>query len=150
MRAPKLMTTLREQLLQAGLVTAEQAEKAENKVNGANGKARRSKRGGKTRVKVDGRTVEIDDPKKLEVLKAVEKFKLRDDYAGEIPFSFTLRGNAKIRKMLVDIPTAAKLGSGELAIVENGTEQDHVIVTSEAVASIRAVDPDAVRFHSGS
>lgn len=138
------MTTLREQLLQAGLVTAEQAEKAEEPQRN---KSRRSKRGGKAR-RPDGlgRDVDLEDPKKLEVMRAIEQHRVRDSVEGEIAFNFTIRGGAKIRKLFVDIPTAAKLGSGALAIVENGNDQDHVIVTREAVAPIRAVDPDAVRF----
>ena len=146
MEARERMTTLRDQLLQAGWVTAEQAEKAEDQTT--RGKSRRSKRGGKGRNKAAsaGRDVDLEDPKRLEVMKAIERHRLRDDYAGEIAFNFTLRGDARIRKMLVNVPTAARLGSGELAIVENGNEQEHVIVTKEAVAPIRAVDPDAIRF----
>jgi uncharacterized protein YaiL (DUF2058 family) len=144
------MPTLREQLLQAGLVSAEQAQKAEDP---GRGKSRRSKRGGRGRNKTTdaaGREVDLEDPKKLEVMKAIERHRLRESFEGDIPFNFTVRGDAKIRKMFVDVPTAAKLGSGALAIVENGSAQDHVIVEREAVAAIRAVDPDAVRFHAGS
>lgn len=143
------MTTIREQLLQAGLVTAEQAEKASEPQRS---KSRRSKRSGRGRAKTDalGRDVDLEDPKKLEVMKAIERHRLREEHAGDIAFNFTVRGDAKIRKIFVDVPTAARLGAGSLAIVENGSESEHVIVTSEAVPAIRAVDPDAVRFHTGS
>ncbi len=139
------MPTLREQLLQAGLVTAEQAKKADDSPRTKN---RRSRRGGKVKSP-DGveREPEVSDPKRLAVLQAVEAHRLREDHHGEIAFNFTIRGDAKIRKLYVNIPTAARLGAGDLAIVENGSEQDHVIVTREAVAAIRAADPAAVRFH---
>ena len=145
------MPTLREQLLQAGLVSPEQAEKAEEKVANK-GKTRRSKRGGRGRNKATAeRSVDLEDPKRLEVMQAIEQHKLReDDYSGEIAFNFTTRGDAKIRKLFVNVRTAAKLGAGELAIVENGGEKEHIIVTKDAVARIKAVDPDAVRFHTGS
>lgn len=145
------MPTLREQLLQAGLVTAEQAEKSEEK-NSNKSKSRRSKRGGRGRSKNPlERSVDLEDPRRLQVMQAIEEHKLReDDYTGEIAFNFTTRGDTKIRKLFVNVKTAAKLGAGELAIVENGGEQEHIIVNKEAVDRIRAVDPDAVRFHTGS
>lgn len=142
------MQTLREQLLQAGLVTAEQAEKADDKTPA---KSRRSRRSGRGRAKTGvDRAVDLEDPKRLAIMKAIEQHRLRDDHEGEIAFNFTTRGDIKIRKLFVNVRTAARLGAGELAIVENGNAQDHIIVTKEAVAPIRAVDPDAVRFHTGS
>ncbi|MBX2810807.1 MAG: DUF2058 domain-containing protein [Myxococcales bacterium] len=145
------MPTLREQLLQAGLVSAEQAEKAEERASNK-GKARRSKRGGRGRGKaVSDRPTEVEDPKRLEIMRAIEQHKLReDDYTGEIAFNFTTRGDTKIRKLFVNVKTAAKLGAGELAIVENGGAKDHIIVRKDAVDPIKAVDPDAIRFHTGS
>lgn len=146
------MPTLREQLLQAGLVSAEQAEKAEERAANK-GKARRSKRGGRGRGKAPSEraATEVEDPKRLEVMRAIEQHKLReDDYSGEIAFNFTTRGDTKIRKLFVNVKTAAKLGAGELAIVEHSGSKEHIIVTRDAVDRIKAVDPDAVRFHQGS
>lgn len=138
------MSTLREQLLQQGLVSAEQAERADEK--NAKNKSRRSKRGGRGRGKPG------DDPKRQAMMQALDEHRLAEsDYAGDIAFKFTSRGDSKIRKLLVNPKTAVRLGSGELAIVESGLEPiDHIIVVRDAVGAVRAVDPEAIRFLSQS
>ncbi|MEL6183663.1 MAG: hypothetical protein AAFU79_03495, partial [Myxococcota bacterium] len=71
------MSTLREQLLQQGLVSAEQAERADEK--NAKSKSRRSKRGGRGRGKPG------DDPKRQAMIKAIDEHRLSEaDYAGDI------------------------------------------------------------------
>lgn len=134
------MQSIAEQLLRQNLVTAEQAEKAEDR----RPKARRSRRGGKGRAKGEG-----EDPKRAAAAKALETHTLpEEEFIGEIPFAFTRR-NKRADELKVNIPTAARLGSGEYAIVERNKDE-HVIVKREAVAAILAADPDAVRYHAAS
>ena len=54
--------------------------------------------------------------------------------------------SGRVRKIFVNKVTSEGLEAGRLAIVEDGEAGRHVIVASAAVAAIREVDADAVRF----
>lgn len=133
------MPSIAEQLLRQNLVTAEQAEKAEDR----RPRSRRSRRGGKGRGKGEG-----EDPKRLALTKAIEAHRLEEDAAGDIAFAFTTRSR-KQAEMRVSIPTAARLGNGEYAIVERAKDE-HVLVHADAVPAIRSADAEAIRYFTGS
>lgn len=127
------MQSIAEQLLRQNLVTAEQAEKADG-----NRKVRRRRSAKKQKPG--------PDPKRVAASAAIESHRLTEDFSGEIRFAFTHRDRKKA-ELLVNIPTAARLGTGEFAIVEH--KDGHVIVRKEAVTTIREADPEAVRYHAG-
>jgi uncharacterized protein YaiL (DUF2058 family) len=132
------MHSLRDHLLKAGLVTKEQAAKAEAEKNGKKKKRRPPKK---------PRMIDLSDPQRLKIQQAIESHKIRKETSGEIAFNFTLR-DGRIRKMFVSKETQAGLVSGNLAIVENGEAESHIIVSSQALSVINDVDRDAVRFHN--
>lgn len=148
------MQSLRDQLLKAGLVTQEQASKAAADAN----RPRRKKRRNRSR-KPEGsplsknaaagtaRVVELSESSRLELFQAIERHRVRGETRGEMEHYFTLR-DGRVRKMFVSKEISGGLQSGRLAIVENGEQERHIIVSSEAVPSIADIDPDAVRFHN--
>jgi uncharacterized protein YaiL (DUF2058 family) len=174
------MQSLRDQLMKAGLVTREQADKAEaagkrGPRRGGGGSRERGERreGGapgaapaeaqaaptaprppprpqaKKGAEKPVRLLDLSDPSRLRILQAIEANRVREETQGEEQFFFPLR-DGRLRKLFVNAETVARLESGGLAIVENGEAEKHVLVLSEAVAAIRAVDPEAVRFHNAS
>jgi uncharacterized protein YaiL (DUF2058 family) len=155
------MHSLRDHLLKAGLVTKEQAAKAESEKNGKKKKRRPPKKNGhdsqgtsssngsngKPKTHVPNRMLDLSDPQRLKIQQAIESHKVRGDTKGEIAFNFTLR-DGRIRKMFVSKEMQAGLENGNLAIVENGEAESHIIVSSQALTVINDVDRDAVRFHN--
>jgi uncharacterized protein YaiL (DUF2058 family) len=157
------MQSLRDKLLEAGLVTREQVDRSKAAGNkrgpggGARGGAkaapevpRSPPRSKEQRLKERPvRVLDLSDPARLGVLQAIEAHRLREDTLGDEPFCFTLR-DGRIRKLFVSPATVARLEAGALAIVENGADDHHLLVHAAAVEPIRAIDPEAVRFHNGS
>src|SRR5688500_6499956 len=133
------MHSLRDHLLKAGLVTKELAAKAEAEKSGKKKKRRPPKKNGhdngKPKTHVPNRMLDLSDPQRLKIQQAIESHKVRGDTKGEIAFNFTLR-DGRIRKMFVSKEMQAGLGSGNLAIVENGEAESHIIVSSQALAQI--------------
>lgn len=95
------------------------------------------------------RLLDLSDPARLRILQAIESNRVREETRGEEQFFFPLR-DGRVRKLFVNGETLARLEAGQLAIVENGDLEQHTLVRAEAVADIRAVDPEAVRFHNES
>ncbi|MBK8011243.1 MAG: DUF2058 family protein [Deltaproteobacteria bacterium] len=168
------MQNLRDQLLKAGLVTREQADKAAHDKTRGRGPRRGGGKGGDPRnasgvgagagaaaasgsrphAKGPGRSVgaqpvnrmlDLTDPARLQVFQAIERHRVRDEVSGDLVFHFTLR-DGRIRKMFVCDEVSKGLESGALAIVENGSVDDHIVVRREAIEAIGAVDREAVRF----
>jgi uncharacterized protein YaiL (DUF2058 family) len=155
------MQNLREQLLKAGLITEEQisdadarAEKEQAKKKRAPGKPRREEKKEPDRPKLSkkqlmkqplNRMLDLSDPRLLKIFQAIEEHRLREDAKGEMPFHFTLR-DGHVRKIMLTEQVVRALEKGELAIVESGEKDRHVIVRAEAVPIIREADADAVRF----
>lgn len=94
------------------------------------------------------RMLDLSDPNMLKIFQAIEEHRVREETKGDIPFHFTLR-DGHVRKIFVKKQIFEGLESGRLAIVESGEQNRHVIVQAEAVAPIREVDPEAVRFANG-
>lgn len=148
------MHSLRDHLLKAGLVTQEQVTRVEEQKNGRRKKRRGKKTGAKAAPnKTDAkkqpvnRMVDLSDPKRLEIAQAIEAHKVRGETSGEVQFHFALR-DGRVRKMFISEEMQSGLEKGQLAIVENGDVDAHVIVASEALPAITAVDAEAVRFHN--
>lgn len=143
------MQNLRDQLLKAGLVTEEQVTKAEAQARPRPKKKPKKPRSAPTRREVAAqpvnRMVDTSDPVRLEILQAVEEHRVRGNTRGDVEFYFSLR-DGRVRKLFVSPQISGGLASGRLAIVENGAPDTHIIVSSEAVAAIRAADANAVRF----
>ncbi len=162
------MQNLREQLLKAGLVTKEQVDRSQTKPK------RKKKSGNKTRrgqnpssdkvpQRMPGaskhpsskdsahqpvnRMLDVSNPKTLEIIRAIEEHRIREQTEGDRRFHFTLR-DGRVRKLFVNDLVAQGLESGNFPIVENGAADQHIIVSSEAVAAIRDADSAAVRFHN--
>lgn len=127
------MQSIAEQLLRQNLVTAEQAERAEDKKP----RARRARR-----KKKDG-----EDQKRAAASQAIETHTVTGELEGEIRFAFTRR-NKKQDHLMVNVPTAARLGSGQYAIVE-GPDGQALIVGKEAVPAIQADEPERIRYFTG-
>lgn len=113
-------------------------------------------RGSRPSAKPPGRTaanqpinrmVDLSDPGRLTVFQAIERHRLRDEVSGDLVFHFTLR-DGRVRKMFVCDQVSKGLESGALAIVENGSADEHIVVHREAIEAIGAIDREAVRFHN--
>lgn len=91
------------------------------------------------------RMIDLSDPGVLKIFQAIEAHRVAGSVKGDMPFHFSLR-DGRVRKIFVTKEIEEALGSGRLAIVENGEPEKHVIVASDAVPIIREVDPEAVRF----
>ncbi len=150
------MHSLRDHLLKAGLVTKEQVAKAEADKRGHKKKKRRPPKKNDmpsgaqpapARPNEPHRMMDLSDPLRLKLAQAIESHRVRGETRGEIAFNFTLR-DGRIRKMFVSKEMQAGLERGDLAIVENGEVERHIIVSSEALGSIADIDRDAVRFHN--
>ena len=131
------MQNLREKLVSAGLVTANDAAKAE--VN----KDRKSKRR-RSRRRSSFNTPDGANP---EVLKVIESHRVRGDTRGDAEFNFENR-DGTVGKLFVTKDIAHGLAAGRMAVVEFGGPQRHVLVEAAAVDAIRAADPAAIRFSS--
>jgi uncharacterized protein YaiL (DUF2058 family) len=162
------MQSLRDKLLEAGLVTREQADRAaaSGKKGGKRpggerggdrgpprdaapaGEARGPRPQGRKVPERPVRMLDLSDPSRLGVLQAIETHRVREETLGEEQFFFTLR-DGRVRRLFVSPATVARLEAGSLAIVENGEPEKHVLVEAGAVDPIRALDPEAVRFHNG-
>lgn len=164
------MQSLRDQLLQAGLVTKEQVNKADADEH-RKGRRKRSRRrpqadaapkpaeapaaaspqprknGAKLKQQPLNRLMDLSDPDTLRVFQAIDAHRVRNEVEGEVPFYFTLR-DGRVRRLYVSEEVSRGLEGGRFAIVENGEPEQHILVTAEAVSSIRAADPQAVRFHN--
>lgn len=148
------MHSLRDHLLKAGLVTQEQVTRVEEQKNGRRKKRRPPKKNGAgaaprqdPKKQPVNRMLDLSDPKRLEIAQAIEAHKVRGETTGEVPFHFALR-DGRVRKMFVSKEMQSGLENGQLAIVENGDADVHVIVASDALPAITAVDAEAVRFHN--
>ena len=153
------MQNLREQLLQAGLVTKDDCHKADQS-DAKKNRARKAKPRAQpmapsnARLKKDqqprqpaARLVDLSDEAVLAIARAIETYRLREDTRGDVPFHFTMR-DGRVRRLYVSKQVSGGLESGRLAIVENVESHRHIIVSAEAVGYIKEADASAVRFHN--
>lgn len=142
------MQSLRDQLLKAGLVTQEQVTKAETEQTKPTRRRKRSsKKSAGPRPVVPVKMPELSEPNRLALMQAIEEHRVRGDTRGEVEHYFTLR-DGRVRRMYVTKEVYGGLVSGRLAIVEKGEIDRHIIVSAEALAVIRSIDVEAVRFHN--
>jgi uncharacterized protein YaiL (DUF2058 family) len=87
--------------------------------------------------------------KVLQLRQIIDYWKVPADPAGNRRWYFTTRDQT-IKYLYVSGPTAAQLGSGQLAIVEYPEAMDtpYVLIDREAAELIARVDPVYVRFHN--
>lgn len=143
------MQSLRDQLLKAGVVTKEQVTQVEAQKRPRRKKPKSRDNGRSKAGQAPNRMVDLSDPILLQIAQAIETNKVLEPTRGEHAFSFALR-DGRIRKTFVTTATSKRLESGDLAIVENGAPDQHIIVKASAVAAITTADPEAVRFHNPS
>lgn len=170
------MQSLRDQLLKAGLVTAEQAERSANadrKRQGRGGRGGEGRGDGPKPERTPDKAGDKAQDKPADKPKAQPP---RRPNNGPIPRMIDLsdpvrlkilqaieahrfRGDpqgdqpfyftlrdGRVRKLFVNPAVSKELEGGVLAIVENGDADQHIIVAAEAVSAIRDADPEAVRF----
>jgi uncharacterized protein YaiL (DUF2058 family) len=160
------MQNLRDKLLKAGLVSAEQVKKAEEK-----GKPKaRPKPDPKAELEERQRReafaahdAEIAEEHRREAAKVaearkqseraralralVQEHKLRDTF-GEVPFHYVKR-SGKIGKLVLTEEIARLLEGGNAAVVEDPGQPECVVVPGEAASRFYAIDPKAIRFWAG-
>jgi uncharacterized protein YaiL (DUF2058 family) len=141
------MQSLRDKLLQAGLVTAEQAEKSRSKPEAL----KRPPRGpslparvetDKERERRENREL-ADKQKKIRALCDAHEVSER----GEQTFFFRTR-KRELRRLLLKPEQVASLEKGELAVVDrpNGNERPHALVPRDIAEQVLALEPRALRF----
>lgn len=143
------MQSLRDQLLKAGVVTKEQVTQVESQQKPRRKKPKNRDNGRRAARATPNRMVDLTDPVLLQIAQAIETNKVLEPTRGEHAFNFALR-DGRVRKMFVTNAISKRLESGELAIVENGAPDQHIIVKATAVPAITGVDAEAVRFHNPS
>lgn len=163
------MQNLRDQLLKAGLANKQQkqqieTEKRRSRKRQKKGRAeetaqvqqrlaheaRMEAQRAADRERAAVQRAEIDAREKLLRLQNIIAYwQLDEDEIdrADRPWYFTTRDNT-INHLYVSKPTANRLTSGEVAIVEHPEREDmhYVLVEHDAAAHIDPIDPDLVRF----
>ena len=144
------MQSLRDQLLKAGIVTKEQVTQVESQKRPRRKKSKNRDDGrSKAAANQPNRNVDLSDPTLLQIAQAIELHRVKEPTRGDHPFHFSLR-DGRVRKMFITSATQKRLEAGELAIVENGSADEHTIVKAKAIPAVTSADPEAVRFHNPS
>lgn len=171
------LQSLRDKLLQAGLVTEEQAKKAEADEAAAK-RARRDRKAGAPKVhreptpeeklaaeeaaahrekerllqkeREENRKRALEDRRRQESLRALaEKHEIGE--RGDQPFHFVSRKNRLLRMYLTP-EQVRRLEAGELAVIEKPlpAEITYALVPREAAEAAHAIDLKALRFYNRS
>jgi uncharacterized protein YaiL (DUF2058 family) len=163
------MPSLRDQLLKAGVITAEQKRQVDQQKRRAQKqhkpghvdevaqaqqrqayeaklaaqRAADQQRAAAQRARLEARE------KFLQIRHIIDYWKVPADLTGNRRWYFTTRDQT-IKYLYVSEPIAAQLGSGQLAIVEYPEAMDtpYVLIDHEAAELIAHVDPGYVRFHN--
>jgi uncharacterized protein YaiL (DUF2058 family) len=158
------MQNLRDKLLKAGLVTADQVKNADKKPERKKDPPRpqRSEEERQRREAFAARDAEVAEQRKKELAKLQESrmqseraHKLRAlvqqhriTETGDTHFHYVKR-SGKIGRLLVTAETAKLLEGGVAAVVEDPGQPDAVVVPSKAAEKFYAVDPKSIRFWAG-
>jgi len=154
------MQNLRDKLLKAGLVTAEQAKQADKPAKPDRKKLEEERQ---RREAFAARDAELAEERKKELSKLqearlqserahklralVQQFRIQEPL-GEVTFHYVKR-SGKIGKLLLTAETAKLLEGGMAAVVEDPGQPDCVVVPSKAAEKFYAVDVKAIRFWAG-
>ncbi len=165
------MQNLRDKLLKAGLVSADDVKKAEQK-RPPRPEPRREPRSEsrseseeerKVREAFAAREAEKAEERKREAAKAhearmqsqrakalqalVREHKMQDAL-GEVAFHYVKR-SGKIGKLALKAELAGLLEKGQAAVVEDPGQPECVVVPAKAAEKFYAVDPKSIRFWAG-
>jgi uncharacterized protein YaiL (DUF2058 family) len=157
------MQNLRDKLLKAGLVSADDVKKAEQKRPPRPEPRRESEDERKVREAFAAREAEKAEERKREAAKVqearmqsqrakalqalVREHKIQDAL-GEVPFHYVKR-SGKIGKLALNAPLAGLLEKGQAAVVEDPGQPEAVVVPAKAAEKFYAVDAKSIRFWAG-
>jgi uncharacterized protein YaiL (DUF2058 family) len=161
------MQNLRDQLLKAGLANKQQKQQIETEKRRSRKRQQRGKaeevaqeqqrlahearleaQRAADRERAAAQRADLDAREKLLRLQnIIDYWQLDEDDKADRPWHFTTRHNT-INHVYVSRPTANRLTSGDVAIVEHPYREDmrYVLVEHDAAVHIEPIDPDLVRF----
>lgn len=131
------MQNLRDKLMNAGFVSETDKSRADTTAEKAGSDPKRKRRRRPRSLAGDGEITPL--------VRAVDDHRVRGDIRGASEFQLEER-NGTVRMLLLTNEIVHGLNIGRMAIVEVGSPARFVLVHRDAVAKIRTIDPEAIRF----